>query len=54
MDRRNSRNSQFGKPVESPLPLSNEGAHIPGLRLFQQRLQIGASHEDRFLRRRDD
>ena len=54
MDRRDGRNFQRGETIENLLPFGDERAHLAGLRLTEQRLQIGAGDEDRLLRRRHD
>ena len=54
VDRRHGRDFERGEPVENSLTFRDEGAHLAGLRLSQQRLQIGARDEDRLLGRGHD
>ncbi len=54
VDRRHRRNFQRSQSIEDALTFGNEGAHLAGLRLTEQRLQISARDEDRFLRRGHD
>ena len=54
VDRRHRRNFQRSQPVEDALTFGDERTHLAGLRLTEQRLQIGARDEDRLLRRGHD
>ena len=54
MDRGDGRNVQRCEPIENLLAFGNESAQLTALRLLEQRLEIGAHNENRFLRRGDD
>ena len=54
MNRGHARNFQAGDAIENALPFRDEIAHLATLRLFQERLEIGAGDEDRLLGRGDN
>ena len=54
MDRGDARNVQRCEPIKNLLPFGDESAQLAALRLFEQRLEIGAGNENRFLHGGDD
>jgi hypothetical protein len=54
MDGRDGWDLQCGQTVENLLPFGYESAQLAGLRLSEQRLEIGTRNKDRFLRGRHD